>query len=258
MRTLLTCAVLLSLPALAGSPLDGTWVSKEDTATLDKRPYNISLAKGMWKSDGPVPPISVKGDGFDYPVKGHAYYDTVSARSAGKDTVEVRTKKSGNPITTSVFSVSADGNTLTQTWTDQTTGTVQTGEVVFDRVGKAPEGAHSVSGTWRAQKIRNLSASAKTVTYEVSEEKVSMSSPAGVSYEAGLNGKEVHLNGDPGQTTIFVKMPNPSTLVETSKRGGKVVEVDRSTVAADGKSMKVEWDDREAKRKGTVTMEKAP
>ena len=113
MRTLLTCAVLICLPALAGSPLDGTWVSKEDTATLDKRPYTISLAKGVWKSDGPVPPVSVKGDGFDYPVKGHAYFDTVSARSTGKDSVEVRTKKAGNAVTTTVFSVSTDGNTLT-------------------------------------------------------------------------------------------------------------------------------------------------
>ena len=106
--------------------------------------------------------------------------------------------------------------------------------------------------------IRNLSASAKTATYRVSDGKVSMSTPAGISYEAGLNGKEVPVKGDPGQTTISVKMPNGSTLVETSKRGGKIVEVDRMTVAPDGKSMKVEWDDREGKRKGTLTMEKAP
>jgi len=258
MRTLLALAVLASLPALANGPLDGTWVSKEDTATMDKRPYTISLAKGVWKSDGPVPPVSVKGDGFDYPVKGHAYYDTVSARSTGKDTVEVRTKKAGNAITTSVFSVSADGSTLTQAWTDQSTGTPQTGEVLYERVGKALEGAHPVSGTWRAKMIRNLSASAKTATYRVSDGKVSMSTPAGISYEAGLNGKEVPVKGDPGQTTISVKMPNGSTLVETSKRGGKIVEVDRMTVAPDGKSMKVEWDDREGKRKGTLTMEKAP
>jgi hypothetical protein len=258
MRTLLTCAVLICLPALAGTPLDGTWVSKEDTATLDKRPYTISLAKGIWKSDGPVPPLSVKADGFDYPVKGHAYFDTVSARSTGKDSVEVRTKKAGNAVRTSVFSVSADGYTLTQTWTDQSTGTLQSGEVAYERVGKVLDGAHPVSGTWRAKKIQHLSASAKTVTYKVSEGKVSMSTPAGISYEAGLDGKEVPVQGDPAKTTITVKMANPSTLVETSKRSGKIVEVDRMTVAADGKSMNVEWDDREAKRKGSLMMEKSP
>jgi len=258
MRTLLTCAVLVSLPALAASPLDGTWVSKEDTATMDKRPYTISLAKGVWKTDGPVPPVSVKADGFDYPVKGHAYYDTVSARTTGKDSVEVRTKKAGNPVTASVFSVSADGTSLTQSWTDQSTGVPQTGEVVFERVGKAANGAHPVSGTWRATKIRNLSASAKTVTYKVSDTKVSMSTPAGLRYEAGLDGKDVPLEGDPAKTTISVKVAKPGTLVETSKRAGKVVEVDKMTAAPDGKTMVVDWDDREAKRKGTLTLEKAP
>ena len=258
MRTLLACAVLVSLPALAATPLDGTWVSKEDSAVLDKRPYNISLAKGLWKNDGPVPPVSVKADGFDYPVKGHPYFNTVSARSTGKETVEVTSKKDGNVAFNSEFAVSADGNTLTQKWTDQTTTTPQSGEIVYQRTGKPPAGAHAVSGSWRATQLKNFSASAKTVTYQVADGSVRMSTPAGIGYQAGLDGKDAPVTGDPGGTTVSVKLVNPSTLVETSKRAGKVVEVDRMTVAVDGKSMKVEWDDRESKRKGTVTMERAP
>jgi len=258
MRRLLVFAVLVSLPALAQSPLDGTWISKEETASIDKRPYNVSLLKGVWKSDGPVPPISVKADGFDQQVKGHAYYNTVSARSTGKDSVEVTTKKDGKVATSSVFSVSTDGSTLTQSWTDQTTSTPQSGEIVYQRIGKARPDAHPVTGAWRATKIQHLSATAKTVTYKVTAEKVSMSTPAGLSYDAGKDGKEVPVNGDPGGTTISVKMASPGTLVETSKRSGKIVEVDRMTVAPDGKTLRVDWEDREASRKGSLVMEKAP
>ena len=256
MRTLLACAILLSGPALAESPLDGTWVSKEDTASLDTRPYNISLADRVWKSDGPVPPISVKADGFDQPVKGHAYYDTVAVRSGGENAVEVVTKKAGKVATSSVFSVSADGETLTQKWTDQTTSPAQSGEMLYQRVGKAASGSHAVSGAWRATKIQNLSAGAKTVSYKVADGAVSMSTPAGISYQARLDGKDVPVHGDPGGTVVSVKLLAPGTLVETGKRSGKVVEVDRMTVASDGKTMKVEWDDREAKRKGAFTMER--
>lgn len=258
MKTLAVCALLVSATALADSPFDGTWVSREDTAVQDKKPYKISLAKGVYQNDGPVPPVKVKADGTDQPVKGHAYYDTLAVNIAGPEAIEVTSKKDGKVAGTSAFTLDSSGKTLTNKWTDQTTPTPSSGEVLFERVGKGPAGSHAISGSWRITKIQNFSATAKTVSYKASADGMSMSTPAGISYEAKFDGKDSSVSGDPGGTMVSLKRVNASTIVETDKRKGKVVEVDKMTVAADGKTMKVEWDDRQSHRKGSFTMDKSP
>jgi hypothetical protein len=83
-----------------------------------------------------------------------------------------------------------------------------------------------------------------------------MSAPTGVGYEAKFDGKDYPLTGDPGGTMVSVKHSGGDTYVETYKRKGKVVEVDKTTVAKDGKTAKVEWEDKETHRKGHYEMEK--
>ncbi|HUM09737.1 MAG TPA: hypothetical protein VLT82_02205 [Myxococcaceae bacterium] len=256
MKAVTLLAVLVPLVALADSPFDGTWVSKEESATMDKKPYVISLAKDVWSNQTAVPPIKIKADGTDQPVKGHAYYDTVSAKSSGPEAVEITSKKGGKVSGTSTFTVSADGKTLTQKWTDQTGTEVASGETVYERVAPAAAGAHAVSGSWKATKVQNLSASARTITYKSTADGISMTTPTGQSYTAKFDGKEVKVAGDPGGTTVALKKVNPNAFVETDHRGGKVVEVDHWTVAPDGKTMKVEWETMDTKRKGSYVLEK--
>lgn len=258
MKALTLCALLLPLAALADSPFDGTWVSKEETATMDKKPYVISLAKGVWHSESVVPPIKVKADGTDQPVKGHAYYDTVAVKSPGPDAVEVTSKKAGKVSGTTTYTVSADGKTLTLKWTDQTGTEAASGETVYERVKAAPAGAHAVSGSWRAVKVQNMTANARTLTYKSTADGLSMSTPTGQSYTAKFDGKDVPVAGDPGGTMVSLKRVNPNTIVETDKRNGKVVEVDHWTVAPDGKTMKVEWETKDTQRKGSYVLEKSP
>jgi len=258
MKTLTLCALLLPLAALADGPFDGTWVSREDSAVMDKKPYDISLAKGMWHNKAAVPPVNVKADGTDQPVKGHTYFDTLAVRETGADVVETTAKKTGKVTGTSAYTVSADGKTLTIKWTDSTGSAPASGEAIFERVGKAPAGAHAVSGSWHAVKIQNLSATAKTVTFKGSADGLSMTNQTGQSYDAKFDGKQVAMAGDPGATMVSLKKVNDHTVVETDHRKGKVVEVDTMTVSADGKTLKVDWDDKETGRKGTVTMDKSP
>jgi hypothetical protein len=256
MKALTLLAVLVPLAALADSPFDGTWVSKEESATMDKKPYVISLAKDVWNNQTAVPPIKIKADGTDQPVKGHAYYDTVAAKSSGPESVEITTKKEGKVAGTSTFTVSADGKTLIQKWTDQTGTEAASGENVYQRVAPAPAGAHGVSGSWKATKVQNLSASARTLTYKSTADGITMTNPTGQSYTANFDGKEVKVAGDPGGTSVALKKANANAFVETDRRNGKVVEVDHWTVAPDGKTMKVEWETKDTKRKGSYVMEK--
>jgi hypothetical protein len=255
MKALTLCALLVSFAALADSPFDGTWVSKDESLVMDKKPYVISLAKGVWENKAAIPPLHVKADGTDQAVKGHAYYDTLAVKSGGPDSVETTVKQGGKLVVSTVYSVSADGKTLTQKVTDQSGTEPATTENTYERVGAAPAGAHAVSGSWRITKSVN-SANSRTITYKSTADGMSFSTPTGQSYTAKFDGKEVPIAGDPGGTTVSLKKVNASSFIETDHVKGKVVEVDHWTVAADGKTMKIEWDRKDSGRKGSAVFDK--
>jgi hypothetical protein len=256
MKALTLCALLAPFAALADSPFDGTWVSKDESVTFDPKPYVSTLANGIFETNGAVPPIKVKADGTDQPVKGHAYYDTVAVKSDGPDSVTTTFKKAGKTIGGSNYSVSADGKTLTQKWTDSGGTETASGENIYTRVGPAPKGAHAASGSWRITKAQNTSANARTLTYKSTADGMSFSVPTGQSYTAKFDGKEVPIAGDPGGTTVSLKKVNPNAFIETDHVKGKVVEVDHWTVAPDGKTMKVEWERKDSGRKGAAVFDK--
>ena len=64
---------------------------------------------------------------------------------------------------------------------------------------------------------------------------IHMSSPAGQSYDAKLDGSDTPIKGDTAGTTASVKKVGDNSYEETDKRGGKVVSVTTFTVGADGK-----------------------
>ena len=256
MKALTFCALLVSFAALADSPFDGTWVAKDESNVMDKKPVVVTLAKGVYENTAYAPVVKVKADGTDQPVKGHAYYDTVAVKSTGEDSIEVTTKKGGKVVGTNVITVSSDGKTATLKWTDQTGTETSSGENVYERLAPAPRGAHAVSGKWHIVRTQNTSANARTITFKATPDGMSFSTPTGQSYTAKFDGKEVPLAGDPAGTTVSVKKVNANTLVETDRQKGKVVEVDRWIVSPDGKTMKVEWERKQSGRKGSSTFDK--
>ena len=64
------------------------------------------------------------------------------------------------------------------------------------------------------------------------------------SYDAKFDGKDSPYKGDPGVTSVSLKKIDANTIEETDKRNGKVISVTRMTVSADGKTMKVETQDK--------------
>lgn len=256
MKALTLCALFVPFAALAASPFDGTWIAKDESNVLDKKPVVVTLAKGVYENSGFVPAVKVKADGTDQPVKGHAYFDTIAVKTTGEGSIEVTTKKSGKVVGTNVVTVSSDGKTSTVKWTDQTGTETASGERVWERVAAAPKGAHAISGKWRIVRTQNTSANTRTITYKATPDGMSFSTPTGQSYTARFDGKEVPIAGDPGGTTVSLKKVNASTFVETDRLKGKVVEVDHWTVSPDGTTMKLEWERKDSGRKGSATFDK--
>ncbi len=243
----------LLLPGLATAQnaFDGTWKVDMSSVEFPKKPDVYLLQNGTFECKSCVPPISVKADGMDQKVTGHPFFDTLSVKAVDDHNVEQTNKRGGQVVATEKDAISADGETLTGNWTDsgEPSGGTQAGSYTAKRVAKGPAGANMISGSWRTEKADNP-ASVLTWIYKVNGDELSMSNPTGQSYTAKLDGSDAPYKGDPGTTSVSVKMHGKDTLEETDKRDGKVISISKMTIAPDGKTLKIVYED---KLHGTTT-----
>ena len=242
----LLAALLAPVAASAQSAFDGTWKTDVANAQLPKKPDVYLLQGGVFDCRSCVPPYQVTTDGQDHSVSGDPYFDTASVDVWNDWVVVVTGKKNGKVVGTTKFSVSMDANTLTLEWSYVSTANGQTvsGKQKYARVTKGPEGAHAISGSWRLEEIETASENGLLFTIKVEGDSLTMSDPTGEGYTAKLDGTEAAYHGDPGITTVSVKQIDKNTIEETDKRDGKVINVTRMTVSADGKSMMLSVDDK--------------
>jgi hypothetical protein len=240
-------ALLVPTLAAAQSALNGTWKIDMSKVDFPEKPDVFLLQKGIYTCKTCAPPYTVKADGKDYAVKGHPYYDTVAIKVVDDRTIEETDKKGGKVVATSTSTVSADGDTMNFSFSDSSNtngGTAVTGRGEATRVAKGPAGSNAISGSWRTRSIQGLSENAMLFTYKVSGDEIAMVAQTGQTYRAKLGGPDAPMSGDPGVTSVSVKMAGPYTLEETDKRNGKVIGVFTMTVAADGKTAKGIFDDK--------------
>ncbi len=222
--------------AAAGEGVNGTWKADLASVKIDQKPDQILLKDGQFSCPTCTPPITLAADGAFHPVT-RPYADSMSIKIDDDHNV-TRTAKKGTAVTgTSKYSVSSDGNTLTIDFTDSSTPNAPPvkGSFTETRAAPAPAGAHAISGSWKPEKYSNITDGALTVTYKVDADMIHMSSPAGQSYDAKLDGSDTPIKGDTAGTTASVKKVGDNSYEETDKRGGKVVSVTTFTVGADGK-----------------------
>jgi hypothetical protein len=255
-KLVLSLVLLASATLFAQTPFDGTWTMKLDTAKLPTKPDKLSLTKNKYECLTCVPKVEVKADGSDQKVTGHPYYDTIAVNVVNASSVEVIRKKDGKVVLTDAYAVSADEKTLNDKFTDNTGTQPVTGQVISTRVSSGPSGSHAISGSWRQEKIENMSSNGLTVTYQGTADGLKMSDMIGNSYDAKFDGKDYPIQGDPGHTMITLKRIGNDTIEETDKRDGKIVAVYRMTVSADGKSIQVEYKDKLHDTTTSFTLEK--
>jgi hypothetical protein len=241
----LLALLLLPVATMAQSPFDGTW--KEDLSSIQwsAKPDVFLLQNGMYECKTCVPPVNIKADGSDQKVTGDPYSDTLCVKVIDDHNIETTSKKAGKVIGTAKISVSSGGDVLAVNWTDsgEPSGGTQTGSYTEKRVAKGPAGANLISGSWRTDKW-NASTDAITWTYKTNGNELAMTAPTGQSYNAKLDGTDAPFKGDPGTTSISVKKLGKDTIEETRKRDGKVINIIKMTVSADGKTMQWTFEDK--------------
>ncbi len=246
MKKLLFVLLLAPLSVWGQTAFDGTWRVDLSKAQLPKKPDKYLLQNGTYRCETCAPAFEVKADGQDHKVTGHPYFDTVSVRVVNDKTVELTEKKNGKIVGTDKSTVSNDGNQLAEefTWQPEASNKQQSGKAASTRVAKGPAGAHAISGSWRGEKLQDFSPDALIVSYKSSGDGLSMKAGTGESYDAKFDGKDYPFKGDPGVTSVSLKKINANTIEEADKRDGKVIFVSRMTISRDGKTMKVEVDDK--------------
>lgn len=236
MKPLLTLLLATPVLSLANSPMDGTWVADMGSAKLPDKPDVYVLSQGWYECKSCIPSYRVKADGTDQSVTGHPYYDTLAIEVSDAHTVKMTAKKAGKLSFQDTDAVSADGNSLADSFDDRTEATPVKGTALATRVAAGPAGSHALSGSWRTTKIQNMSQNGITTTVKTTATGVSLRDGSGGGYDAQFDGKDYPMIGDLEHTLVSVKRINANTLEETDKRDGKVVAVVRVTVASDGKT----------------------
>lgn len=243
----LWCVLLLApLMALAQGPFDGTWKGEVASAQFEDKPDSYLLQNGMYQCSTCIPKVSIKADGQAHKVAGSPYYDALMVKPVDDSTVQITRMKAGKKAREQTMKVAEDGNSLTAEWTDYTEDSPQpmNFKMMFRRASAAPSGAHKISGSWKADKFESISDNATTMTIKTTGDEVNVTTPTGFSYTAKLDGKDYPVKGDPGTTSVSLRKIDANTIEETGKRNGKVIGISRMTVQPDGKTMKVEYQDK--------------
>lgn len=240
-------ALLMPMLTTAQSAFDGTWKIDMNKVGFPKQPDVYLLQNGMYECKTCTPPYKVIADGTDQSVSGHPYFDTVVIKVVNDHAIEETHKKDGKVVGTLNSTVSSDGKTMTFTFSDSRSsnnGAPVTGKGEATHVATGPTGSNAISGSWRTTKIESLSDNATVWTYRVVGDEITMTNPIGQSYTAKLDGTDAPMKGDPGITSVSVKMSGKDTLEETDKRDDKVIGIFKMTVADGGKTAKASYDDK--------------
>lgn len=254
--------VIAFMPALAvaGSPFDGTWKYDLSKTIHSKKPSVFLLQDGIYESKTEIPPVKVKADGSDQPVSGDPYVDTVAVQIVSDHQIKVTGKKNGKERYSLTQTVSSDGKTMAITESDNTAnngGPPVIWKVESTRVAEGPAGSHAISGSWEESRLEG-SDNGILFTFKVDGDQISYSEPTGESYTAKLGGTDAPYHGDPGITSVSVKMLGKDTLEITTKRDDKVIGVSTMTAAAGGKAIKEVYENRLEDRKFEYVAVKQP
>ena len=238
---LLLLAVSLPATSIAQSVFDGRWRMDSVQDQVPTEPAVFLLQDGAYHCPSCHPPLEIKADGTDQKIAGAPCYDTVAITIVDPSSIFETDRRNGKTVGGSRKIVSPDGKTLTNEWSESCNAeeNVITGSQILTRIKDGPPGAHAVSGSWQVSKPAELSENALVGTFKLDDDTFNFSDPTGQSYAAKLDGTETPIKGDLSNTLVSVRRIDATTVEQTDRRDGKIVQIVRYSVASDGKSMTI-------------------
>lgn len=234
---------ILPIAAFAQSAVDGTWRTDLKSISGTDKPSKYLVKDGTYQCESCSPAIKVPADGNDQPVPGNPYLDSMAVKVVDDHTIEMTTVKGGKVSGHLKVTLSADGNTMTRDATsNDAKGFTNTSKSTMSRVGAPVKGAHPMSGSWKLASVEKMTDNG--VYFKTTGGILSMHATDGSSYDAKLDGTRAPFKDSRGSDAVSVRMKDKNTLEETSWRGDKAWFVLTMTVAPDGKTAHVTWENK--------------
>jgi hypothetical protein len=228
---------------VAQTAFTGTWRPDPQTFGPTRKTDEISLMNGIYECRTCAPPYRVKADGTDQPIAGNPHFDSLRVTVIDGQTIRKLAKKEGKTVAETTSTVSADGTIATDVQTIHFMAPRPVEVTTHStRVSAAPAGAHRISGEWRMTDL-DLSNHAEDTIFSFNGDTLSMSDRMGRSFSAKLDGSDAPYQGSEEFTDVSLKKVDDHTIEEYDKKDGKILKVSRWSVAPDGKTIHVRFDD---------------
>jgi hypothetical protein len=239
-------SLLLLLPGIspADNAFEGTWVMRPDLTTFSPHTVDFLIERSTYRRTDCGDPIEVAANGADQPVDRQPLFDSMTVRLADRYKVEVTQKLKGKLAWKGTYTVSRDQRQMTLDYEDDRASSPVTGTIQYSRIGEPLPGAHSLSGSWRAEKLIHLSPSALTLRIEILGKGMGLQWSDGRRVESNLDGKYYPLNGYLPEAGVSVLHDRPDLLALNRAQNNVAVEVSRAQLSGDSQTLsyaQVDW-----------------
>ena len=233
----------LPLPTLADSPFAGTWqVEPERTEFSAMLPLKIAIERGVYKNDSCASPEEVPADGGDHGVPGNPFFDMMSVRLPDARSADVEQKSGATVVWRGLYVAAPDLRSMTLRFEDRRPAHPVTGTIRFEREGEPDPAAHPLSGSWRARRLIDLSASGRTLSFTDIDDGLAMNASDGRSFRnvfGDRGGETAVLHGYLDGAAVWVSRRAPHKLQINRTHNGTLVEFTIGTVSADGQQLEL-------------------
>jgi hypothetical protein len=240
LRAMLLCASLLGSQVSAAS-FTGRWVADLSSQKLPEHPDVYLVADGHYECRSCSPPRSYPADGKPHAIPGDQEVTSESVTVLSRRSIRTRIV-SPSLIRTTTMTASADDRTARYVSQDRRPGVkgVLRTRYIARRVAPAPKEANRVSGSWQGIAYLEVPRQLRTIALRLAGNRLSYSTPTGVSYSAIVGGPAAPVRGPyAGAITASVRRVGRHTLVETRLRDGKPLFERTFQLSRDGKSLEI-------------------
>lgn len=213
------------------SGISGNWMIDLDSAQFENDNRDFVLTDGEWTCNSCTPPYSVTADGawqtIDRPGADGQMIEVVDDR-----TVKMASRLGDKNLGNGTWTVSEDGKTLTQEWTDLSGDQPVSGKGSFTRTEAGPEGSHAVSGKWTSNGIESYDEAGLRFGYSLKGEQLTLTDNGG-GWSATLGGDPVPVEGSDSNVMVAVERMGENGFRETYSRDGETLSVSEITIDGD-------------------------
>jgi hypothetical protein len=248
--------VLSSTACFAETPFAGTWVVQPQLTEYSLRPLSFMIERGTYKRTSCVPYPEVPTDGQEHDVVGDPLVQSMSVRLLDASRIEVTQKIGGKLVWRGNYTVSKGQKSMTLAYEDDRASHPVSGTVQFAREGEIVPNAHLLSGSWRAEKLIDLSPSGMTMTLEDTENGLHMSASDGRGYDIRFDRQDYPLTGYLDGATVQVGRRTPRVLQVNRKQHGTYIEMSIGEISDDGETMQLGQLDWQCQSKVVWTLRK--